>query len=206
MRRRDLCIAISVLPMAFATKARAQGGPLRVGWVSTERSTVPSPFLEALRQGLRELGYIEGRNLVLDVWWGKGSTEPLLHGAKVATLAIEQPSVFEPASRHEGRQGARPDGSATVAAACQPGSPMIDRRGFLGAAVGSLALPVAGQVQQAPPSPSRVYRLGILRPTARARRQDLATLDNLLPLALGPARLCRRTQPRDREALRGRAA
>ncbi len=61
---------------------------------------------------------------------------------------------------------------------------MIDRRGFLGAAVGSLALPVAGQVQQAPPSPSRVYRLGILRPTARARRQDLATLDNLLPLAL----------------------
>ncbi len=65
MRRRDLCIAISVLPMAFATKARAQGGPLRVGWVSTERSTVPSPFLEALRQGLRELGYIEGRNLVL---------------------------------------------------------------------------------------------------------------------------------------------
>lgn len=57
---------------------------------------------------------------------------------------------------------------------------MIGRRSFLGAALGSVALPVLGQ----PQPPARVYRLGVLRPTARARQPDRATIDVLLPTAL----------------------
>lgn len=93
MNRRNVCIAMSVLPLAFATRTWAQpGGPLRVAWVSTERSNVPSPFLDALRQGLRELGYSEGRNLVLDVWWGEGSTEPLVQ--RIAEILRAQPEML----------------------------------------------------------------------------------------------------------------
>jgi len=33
--------------------------------------------LEPLRQGLRELGYVEGRNLVLEARWGEGQAERL---------------------------------------------------------------------------------------------------------------------------------
>lgn len=78
MNRRDVCLALAALPVAVATRARAQpAGTLRIAWVSTDRSTVPSPFLGALKSGLRELGYVEGRNLVVDAWWGEGSAAPL---------------------------------------------------------------------------------------------------------------------------------
>lgn len=57
---------------------------------------------------------------------------------------------------------------------------MIGRRSFLGAALGSVALPVLGQ-----PQPSaRVYRLGVLRPTARPRRSDRTAVEVSLPAAL----------------------
>ncbi len=60
---------------------------------------------------------------------------------------------------------------------------MIDRRSFIAAAVGSIALPALGQLQPSLQS-SRVYRLGILRPTNRTRRADQATIDFHLPAAL----------------------
>jgi putative ABC transport system substrate-binding protein len=42
-----------------------------------------APFIDAFRQGLRELGYIEGKNIVLDI--REGGTEP----ARIADLAAE---------------------------------------------------------------------------------------------------------------------
>jgi ABC-type uncharacterized transport system substrate-binding protein len=47
----------------------------RVGWVSLGRSDAPSPFLDAFRQGLKDRGYIEGGNLVLDARLADGSRE-----------------------------------------------------------------------------------------------------------------------------------
>jgi len=62
----------------MALRAHAQpAGSLRVAWISTDRSTAVSPFLEAFRAGMRELGYVETRNLRIDTWWGEGSTERL---------------------------------------------------------------------------------------------------------------------------------
>ena len=46
----------------------------RIGWVSNDRA-VGSPFLDAVREGLRDFGYVEGRNAVIDARWGDGSTE-----------------------------------------------------------------------------------------------------------------------------------
>jgi putative ABC transport system substrate-binding protein len=82
MNRREICLALSVLPLLLATRVRAQpAGMLHLAWVSTDRGNVPSPFLDALRSGLRELGYFEGRNLVVDTWWGEGSTDSLAQSA-----------------------------------------------------------------------------------------------------------------------------
>jgi len=47
----------------------------RIGWISLGSADAPSPFLEAFRQGLRERGYIEGRNIVLDAGLADGSRE-----------------------------------------------------------------------------------------------------------------------------------
>ena len=93
MKRRTFSQTIATLPAAFAFAATAvePNRPYRVAWVSTERQAAPSPNLAAFRGGLRDLGYAEGRELVLDTWWGEGS------GLQVEKLAPDilrsQPDV-----------------------------------------------------------------------------------------------------------------
>jgi len=91
VNRRDVCLALGALPLALAARAQP-AGLLHVAWVSTDRSTVPSPFLGALKSGLRELGYVEGRNLVVDTWWGEGSTTALEH--MVGEILRAQPAII----------------------------------------------------------------------------------------------------------------
>lgn len=75
MRRRTLCLSLA-LPLTGLTggvAAKGAGGPLRVAWVSIEQSGSASPVFGAFRDGLAALGYVEGKNLVIDTWWGDGS-------------------------------------------------------------------------------------------------------------------------------------
>jgi putative tryptophan/tyrosine transport system substrate-binding protein len=66
------------MPMVVAMVATGQSPPvLRVAWVSPERADSNSPNLAAFRAGMGELGYVEGKNLVIDTWWGEGSNERL---------------------------------------------------------------------------------------------------------------------------------
>lgn len=76
MKRRALCGALATLPALLALPAMAQQERMfRVAWVTTERKDVPSPNFEAFRHGLRELGYADGRDLVIETWNGDGSGE-----------------------------------------------------------------------------------------------------------------------------------
>jgi len=78
VNRRTVCRILAVMPMAIAMAAAGQSPPvLRVAWVSPERAGSKSPNLAAFRVGMRELGYVEGKNLVIDTWWGEGSSERL---------------------------------------------------------------------------------------------------------------------------------
>ncbi len=93
MDRRKACVTLTALPFAMALRAHAQPrGPLRIAWVSTDRSTAASPFLEAFRTGMREFGYDENRNLRIDSWWGEGSTERLQHAT--AEIIRARPDVL----------------------------------------------------------------------------------------------------------------
>ena len=74
MNRRDASRALALLPLLAARPAFAQApAALRVAWVSTERRGLPSVNLDVFRIGMREAGYVEGRDLVVDVWAGDGS-------------------------------------------------------------------------------------------------------------------------------------
>jgi putative ABC transport system substrate-binding protein len=44
----------------------------RIAWFGLGRADVPSPYLDALRSGLRERGWIEGNNLTISVYWATG--------------------------------------------------------------------------------------------------------------------------------------
>jgi putative tryptophan/tyrosine transport system substrate-binding protein len=59
---------------ADAQKAR---GMNRIGWLSPASAADGLPNLEALRAGLRALGYVEGQNLTIEVRWADGRTERL---------------------------------------------------------------------------------------------------------------------------------
>src|SRR5438093_460826 len=50
----------------------------RIGYVSgTGDSSNPGPYVEALRQGLRDLGYIEGKNIVIEYRGAEGNLDRL---------------------------------------------------------------------------------------------------------------------------------
>ncbi len=72
-------ITILTLGILGALAAAAQQPPrvARIGWMSLATPTAPAPFLEAFRQGMRDLGYVEGQNFVLEPRYTGGKNELL---------------------------------------------------------------------------------------------------------------------------------
>jgi putative ABC transport system substrate-binding protein len=68
---------LAFLAMASRTAAGQPvgPGPVRIGWIAGSAGPLPTPaYLEALQAGLRDRGWVEGRNLTIDVRWGDRSS------------------------------------------------------------------------------------------------------------------------------------
>jgi len=77
--RRAFITSVAVGGLLASRSADAQkvkGGP-RIGWLSPASAADGLPNLEALRTGLRELGYVEGRNIAIEPRWADGRSERL---------------------------------------------------------------------------------------------------------------------------------
>jgi putative ABC transport system substrate-binding protein len=79
MQRRQL---ISVLGGAailawvpLAADAQQPNKLPRLGWLPTFAPT--SPIYDGFRQGLRELGYVEGKNIIIETRWAEGNLDRL---------------------------------------------------------------------------------------------------------------------------------
>jgi putative tryptophan/tyrosine transport system substrate-binding protein len=84
MNRRIAIWLLTTLLLATVPLAEAQQpAPFRVGWISNDRGSGNSPMFDAFREGMRDLRYVEGRNLIIDARWGQGSNE------RLAQLAVE---------------------------------------------------------------------------------------------------------------------
>jgi putative ABC transport system substrate-binding protein len=70
--RRQFLLGASGAVLA-TTRAHGQARPRRVAWFGAGRAGVVSPFLDAVRAGLRDLGWQEGRNLALAEYWTSGT-------------------------------------------------------------------------------------------------------------------------------------
>jgi putative tryptophan/tyrosine transport system substrate-binding protein len=72
MDRRAFIGALTggLLAAPLAAEAQPTGKIPRVGILAQN-----SPLWEDFRQGLRDLGYVEGRTIVIDSRWGEGSDE-----------------------------------------------------------------------------------------------------------------------------------
>jgi len=71
-------LSIVLFALCLSAEAQQQGKIPRVGYVSGTGSTFnPGPYVEALRQGLRDLGYTEGKDFVIEFRGAEGKLEPI---------------------------------------------------------------------------------------------------------------------------------
>jgi len=74
--RRKLIFALSAAALLPHRAAAQQAKVLRIGWLSSDRAA-NSPFFDAFRGGMRDLGYTEGRNLFIEARFAEGVAERL---------------------------------------------------------------------------------------------------------------------------------
>ena len=58
-----------------AAETQSQARPARVGFVEAGSLSANRHFLDAFRQGLRDLGYVEGQSIVIEDRWADGRSE-----------------------------------------------------------------------------------------------------------------------------------
>jgi putative ABC transport system substrate-binding protein len=90
--RRKLIMALAAVASGLPLGAFAQqkGKVWRIGFLGQASASVAAPRVEALRAGLRDLGYVEGKNLVIEFRWAEGKYERLPElAAELVRLKVE---------------------------------------------------------------------------------------------------------------------
>ena len=70
-----LVSALVILGSAYSSAAQQAGNVYRIGFLTAGSVDNFRPRLAAFRQGLRELGYIEGKNIVIEERYAAGRDE-----------------------------------------------------------------------------------------------------------------------------------
>jgi ABC-type uncharacterized transport system substrate-binding protein len=129
--RLAIVLTVSLVLAPYAADAQQPAKIPRIGFLS--HSSGPNPDIDAFRQGLRELGWIEGQNIAVEYRWAAGrqdqlpalvaelvrlrvdvivtSSTPAAQAAKQATTTIPIVATFV----------ADPVGSGLVASLARPG-------------------------------------------------------------------------------------
>src|SRR6476660_8429136 len=79
MRRREFIRLIGGAAVAWPLAARAQQPEriARIGYLDLGPASARADRVEALRAGLRDLGYIEGKNIAIEFRWAEGNYDQL---------------------------------------------------------------------------------------------------------------------------------
>jgi len=90
--RRAFITSLTVGALLASRSADAQKskGMRRIGWLSPASAADGLPNLEALRAGLRDLGYMEGQNITVEARWADGRSERLSQlAAELVRLPVD---------------------------------------------------------------------------------------------------------------------
>src|SRR6202048_4765522 len=79
MHRRHFIALVGGMAAAWPLVLYAQprGRMARIGFLGSASATGSAKSVEALRTGLRDLGYVEGRNIVIEFRWAEGRYDRL---------------------------------------------------------------------------------------------------------------------------------
>ena len=73
---------VSIALMLFGAQAPSMAQPAktwRIAFLNFGSPVSSAGHLEAFRRGLRDLGYVEGQNIAIDLWWAEGQRDRLPH-------------------------------------------------------------------------------------------------------------------------------
>ena len=108
-----LITAILLISIHRAEAQQPSGGKsARIGFLSAQTTAVEASALEALRQGLRDLGYAEGKNLLIESRYAEGKIERLTELAKDLVRHVVV-NAGDPLGRGLIKSLARPGGNIT---------------------------------------------------------------------------------------------
>ena len=79
MRKNVIRLTLCALlfPLSFSASAQQSAKIPRIGSLYAGTPSTQSARIEAFRQGLRELGYVEGKNIVIEYRWAEGKFDRL---------------------------------------------------------------------------------------------------------------------------------
>ena len=112
MRRKITGFALATLLLALSFPAESQEAKKvpRIGYLGGASLSAIPERIEAFRQGLRELEYVEGKNIVIEWRWAEGKPDRLpdlaaeLVRLKVDIIVSAGPAVTPRASRKRQRR------------------------------------------------------------------------------------------------------
>ncbi|MBI3626261.1 MAG: ABC transporter substrate-binding protein [Candidatus Rokubacteria bacterium] len=83
-------LALAVLGAPLASDAQRPPKVHRIGFLGAASSSGYASLVEAFRQGLRDLGYVEGKNIVIEYRWAEGRYDSLPDlAAELVRLNVE---------------------------------------------------------------------------------------------------------------------
>ncbi len=103
--QRIVCWILATIFLASVSLAQAQQPAKipRIGLLGATDLSTNSARIQAFRQGLRELGYVEGKSIIIEYRWAEGKSERLpnlaaeLVRSKVDIIVTAGPAVSRPA-------------------------------------------------------------------------------------------------------------
>ena len=100
-----VAIGLALAMWGAVAQAQQQGKVPRIGFISTASLSVLASRLDAFRQGLRELGYVEGRNLAIEYRSAEGNIDRLPElAAELVRLKVDCIVTAGAAPTHAAKQ------------------------------------------------------------------------------------------------------
>ena len=70
-----LIVLMAIVGAPLAVDAQQSGKVLRIGFLGNSTATLEANLVGPFREGLRDLGYVEGRNVLIEYRWAEGKYE-----------------------------------------------------------------------------------------------------------------------------------